>query len=219
MKAPGAVRRLLFAALLCLNATNPRAVQDLHVIALFKDRAVVVINGKRRLLSAGETSPEGVRLLSADAGGAVLEYQGVTLERRLDGRARAARSTAAGPEYRLYRDATGMYRSVGSINGLTVNFLVDTGASAVAMNASQARRLGIDYLVEGSSTFVTTASDVIRAYKVKLDVVRLGPIELRSVDAVIMEGTQPREVLLGMSFLGRLELVNDGNLLIIKRKY
>lgn len=211
---------VLAALLACLGPPASRAMQDLHVVALFKDRVVVVIDGTRRLLRAGENSPEGVRLVSADSAGAVFEYQGLTLERRLDGRARAAVSAPpAAQEYHIYRDAHGMYRSVGSINGLTVNFLVDTGASAIAMNATQARRLGIDYLVEGSSTFVTTASDVIRAFKVKLDVVRTGPIELRNVDAVVMEGTQPDDVLLGMSFLGRLEMTNEDNRLILRRKY
>jgi aspartyl protease family protein len=194
-------------------------MQDLHVVALFKDRAVVVIDGSRHLLRAGETSPEGVRLVSADAAGAVFEYRGMTLKRRLDGRTRAAQGTPAAQEYHVYRDSRGMYRSVGSINGLTVDFLVDTGASAIAMNAAQARRLGIDYLVEGSSAYVTTASDVVRGFKVTLDVVRVGAIELRNVDAIIMEGAQPQDVLLGMSFLGRLELVNEGNRLILRRKY
>jgi aspartyl protease family protein len=100
-----------------------------------------------------------------------------------------------------------------------VDFLVDTGASAIAMNAAQARRLGIDYLVEGNSTFVTTASDVIRAYKVSLEVVRVGAIERRNVEALVMEGAQPDEVLLGMSFMGQLEISNQGNRLILRRRY
>lgn len=212
---------LVFAALTAsLVSPVSRAMQDLHVLALFKDRVVVVIDGTRHLLRAGETSPEGIRLVSADSAGAVFEYQGRILQRRLDGRTRAAASAApAAQEYHIYRDTRGMYRSVGSINGLTVSFLVDTGASAIAMNAAQARRLGVDYLVDGNSTFVTTASDVIRAFKVKLDVVRVGAIELRNVDAVVMEGEQPDEVLLGMSFLGRLELTNDDNRLMLRRKY
>jgi len=108
---------------------------------------------------------------------------------------------------------------VGSINGLTVNFLVDPGASAIAMSAAQARRLAVDYLVEGNSTFVTTASDVIRAYKVSLDVVRVGAIERRNIDALVMEGAQLQEVLLGMSFMGDLEISNEGNRLILRRRY
>jgi len=221
MRAAGARPAAILIAVLvvCLAAPASRAMQDLHVVALFKDRVVVMIDGVRHLLSAGETSPEGVRLVSADSAVAVFEYQGRTLERRLDGRSRAAASAPAAQEYHIYRDARGMYRTVGSINGLTVKFLVDTGASAIAMNAEQARRLGIDYLVEGNSTFVTTASDVIRAYQVKLEVVRIGAIERRNVDALVMEGVQPDEVLLGMSFMGHLEMSNEGNRLILRRRY
>ena len=211
---------LITGLLACLVSTAGHAIQDLHVVALFKDRVVVVIDGVRHLLKVGETSPEGVTAVAADSAGAVFEYQGRTLERRLDGRSRAAaQAPPAAQEHHIYRDARGMYRTVGSINGLTTSFLVDTGASAIAMNAAQARRLGIDYLVEGNSTFVTTASDVIRAYKISLDVVRVGAIERRNIEALVMEGAQPDEVLLGMSFMGELEISNEGNRLILRRRY
>ena len=218
----GTGRAVVLIAGLLVSLVSPagRAVQDLHVVALFKDRVVVVIDGVRHLLKVGETSPEGVTAVAADSAGAVFEYQGRVLERRLDGRARAAApAPPAAQEHHIYRDPRGMYRTVGSINGLTVDFLVDTGASAIAMNAAQARRLGIDYLVEGNSTFVTTASDVIRAYKVSLEVVRVGAIERRNVEALVMEGAQPDEVLLGMSFMGQLEISNQGNRLIPRRRY
>ncbi len=224
MSAAGAGVRhavaLIAVLVVCLAWRAAGAMRDLHVVALFKDRAVVVIDGNRHLLKAGETSPEGITLVSADSAGAVFEYQGRTLERRLDGRSRAAApAPTTAQEHHIYRDMRGMYRTVGSINGLTVNFLVDTGASAIALNSRQARRLGIDYLVEGNSTFVTTASDVIRAYKVSLDVVRVGTIEQRNVDALVMEGPQPEEVLLGMSFMGHLDISNEGNRLVLKRRY
>ena len=84
--AAGCAARLLVVLAVCLASPAGRAMQDLHVVALFKDRVVVVIDGVRHLLRAGETSPEGVRVVSADSAGAVFEYQGRTLERRLDGR-------------------------------------------------------------------------------------------------------------------------------------
>jgi len=109
------------------------ALQDVHVVALFKDRVMVEIDGKRHTLRTGETSPEGVTLVSADSAGAVFSYRGETLKRRLDNRARAPAATAAsGVVVRIYRDTHGMFMTTGSINGLPVSFLVDTGASAVA---------------------------------------------------------------------------------------
>jgi aspartyl protease family protein len=197
------------------------AVKDIHVVALFKDRAMVEIDGKRQLMRRGETSPEGVTLVSADSAGAVFEYAGKTLERRLDGRARAPanNSGAAGEEVRIYRDNQGMFKTVGSINGLPVSFLVDTGASSVAINSAEARRLGIDYRVEGESTWVATASNVTQAFSVTLERVKVGAIELRNVGAVVIDGPRPSEVLLGMTFLQRLDLHNQGDHLTLRKKF
>jgi aspartyl protease family protein len=112
-----------------------------------------------------------------------------------------------------------MFKTVGSINGLPVGFLVDTGATAVAMNADEARRLGIDFRVEGESTWVATASAVSRAFSVTLARVKVGDIELHNVGAIVLDGPQPRDVLLGMTFLQRLEMHNQGDHLTLRKKY
>jgi len=211
---------LLVALLAWIYSTASWAAMDLHVVALFKDRAIVMIDGKQRLLRTGDRSPEGVKLVSADSVGAVFEYHGRTLERQLDGRVHAAvESPKEHEDVLIFRDGWGMFKTVGSINGLPVEFLVDTGASAVAMNSAQARRLGIDFRVQGEAIYVSTASDVTKAYKLKLDVVKVGSIQLRNVTAVVMDGAQPTEVLLGMSFLGHLEMINKGDKLVLRRRY
>ena len=218
--SPGLSLQLLGILLLGFISVPCQAIKDIHVVALFKDRVVVMIDGKRRILSSGEASPEGVRLISADSAGAVFEYQGERLERQLDGRVRAAvKQRDTGEDVLIYRDSTGMFKTVGSINGLPVKFLVDTGASSVAMNSAQARRLGIDYHVEGDLIYVSTASDVVPAYRVKLNIVKVGSIQLRNVSGVVIESAQPADVLLGMTYLSRVEMINQGNRLILRRKY
>jgi len=218
--SPGIVLQLLGMLLLGFASTPGWAIKDIHVVALFKDRAVVMIDGKRHILSSGETSPEGVKLVSADSVGAVFEYQGKRLERQLDGRVRAiVKQRDTGEDVLIFRDSAHMFLTVGSINGLPVKFLVDTGASSVAMNSAQARRLGIDFHVEGDPTYVSTASDVVKAYRVKLDTVKVGSIRIRNVTAVVIEGAQPAEVLLGMTYLSRVEMINQGDRLILRRKY
>lgn len=212
------LKRSLIIVLCCLPL-NTFAVKDVHVVALFKDRVVVMIDGKRHLLRSGESTPEGVTLISADSDGAVFEYQNRKLERRLDGRTRAPAEPVGGEEVSIFKDRWGMFKTVGSINGLTVEFLVDTGASSVAMNSAQARRLGLDFRVEGDSTYVATASSITQAFRLTLDRVKVGEIELRNVTAVVIDGPQPRDVLLGMSFLGRLEMVNQGNSLTLRKQY
>jgi len=112
-----------------------------------------------------------------------------------------------------------MYTTVGSINGLTVTFLVDTGASQVALNANEARRLGIDFRVSGTPTAVDTASGVARAWAVTLDSVKVGSLEMRNVGAVVLEGSTPQHALLGMTYLGQLEIDNDGRLMTLRKKY
>ena len=206
--------------LLAVATTFPDAAGDIHVVALFKNRAMIVVDGKQQILGVGESSPEGVTLISADSGVAVFEYQGEKLERRLDGRAKAPAANASpGATVQVYRDSRSMFRTVGSINGLPVGFLIDTGASSVAMNSAQARRLGIDFRVQGDSTYVTTASQVVQAFRLTLERVKVGSIELHNVKGVVIDGPQPDEVLLGMSFLGRLDMRNEGDRLLLKKKY
>ena len=112
-----------------------------------------------------------------------------------------------------------MFSTIGSINGYPVRFLVDTGATMVAMNGSQARRLGLDFEMEGELQWVTTASGLEKAYRITLDRVKVGDIELTNVDSAVLGGDFPTQVLLGMSFLGRLEMQRAGNLLELRKKY
>jgi len=195
------------------------AAMDVRVVGLFTDRAVLLIDGQQRLLKVGQSSPEGVRLLSASSESALLLIDGEEVSARLDGRVSAAKRPVADQEVQVWRNTTGMYTTVGSINGLPVSFLLDTGATQVAMNASQARRLGIDFHVIGTPAEVTTASGVERAWLVLLDSVKVGELEVRNVPAVVLEGAQPKVTLLGMSYLGRMEISNDGHLMTLRKKY
>jgi aspartyl protease family protein len=179
----------------------------------------VIIEGKQRVLRVGQTSPEGVKLIAADSESALLEYQGEEFKGMLDGRVSTRTKPTATQEVQIWRNSQGMYATTGSINGLPVSLLVDTGATQVAMNAAQARRLGIDYRVIGVPAAITTASRQEPAWAVTLDSVKVGDIELINVEGVVLEGAQPQTVLLGMSYLGRLEIRNDGRLMTLQRKY
>ena len=211
---------VLFAALcVSLYPSTVLAGMDVRVVGLFTDRAVLLIEDQQRLLRVGQTSPEGVKLVSASSESAVLLIDGEEVTARLDGRVSARKRTATVQEVQVWRNTTGMYTTVGSINSLPVSFLVDTGATQVAMNASQARRLGIDYHVTGRPAEVTTASGVERAWLVMLDSVKVGDLEVRNVAAVVLEGVQPQVTLLGMSYLGRMEILNEGRLMTLRKKY
>jgi len=218
MTLSGFLRVLPAFCLLCL-ASAVYAAPDVRVVGLFSDRAVIVIDGRQHLLRTGQTSQEGVRLVAADSESAVLQIEGKQIEVRLDGRVSARKRSAPVREFQVWRNTAGMYTTVGSINSLPVSFLVDTGATQVAMNSGEARRLGIDYRVTGTPASVTTASGVERAWSVMLDSVSVGGLKLHNVGAVVLEGSLPQQTLLGMTFLGRLEISNDGRLMTLRKKY
>jgi len=113
----------------------------------------------------------------------------------------------------LQRNAQGHYVASGFINGYPVTFLVDTGATQVAISEKLAERLGLE---KRGGTFSQTANGVVAVWQTLLDRVRLGVIEQRNVRATILPDLKPwNQVLLGMSFLKKLELVQrDGTLLL-----
>ncbi len=212
---------LAYLALLTLTLAGPaHADGDIHIKGLFRDKALLEIDGRQRLLRKGERTPEGLLLISADSKGAVLEYRGKRASYKMGSRISgtyAAPQTP--PKVRIWPSTRGMYRTTGSINGQTVDFLVDTGATSIAMNRNEAKRLGIDYLVKGELGWASTASGVTRSYSLRLKKVRVGDIELRGVEAAVIDGNFPRITLLGMSFLGRLDMQRKGGALELKKRY
>lgn len=210
----------LLASLAALPAAAAAAVDTVVVLGLFKDKAVLEIDGRRRLLSAGQTSPEGVTLVSADAHAAVLEIDGRRATYELGTRINAEYAAPAEqPSVHIWPTERGMYTVTGSINGFPVRFVVDTGATYLAMNRGEAKRLGIDYLVEGEPGVAQTASGRIDTYRVVLDRVRVGDILLRNVPAAVLDGEHPAEVLLGMSFLNRVDMRREGDAIVLQLKY
>ncbi len=215
----GMVVTLLLAVILS-GSGQAVAVERLRVVALFSDKAMVEIDGKKRLLKKGKTSPEGVLLISADARGAVLEIDGKRESYELGRHVSASYSKPKVQEVQIWRNTQGSYTTVGTINGRTVNMLVDTGASSVAMSEVEARRLAIPYRLTGKVVRVSTASSGnVKGYRVLLDRVQVGDILLRNVQGTVIEGSSPREVLLGMTFLGQLQMENSGSMLLLKTRY
>ena len=99
-----------------------------------------------------------------------------------------------------------------------MRFLLDTGATTVAMNKSQAKQLGVDYRMNGEPIVVSTASDHVKGYRVRLDSVSLGKIKQKNVEAMVIDGNHPGPVLLGMSFLGKLKVENSGGVMKIRQR-
>lgn len=206
---------------LSLIAALPASAADVNVIGLFSNKAVLVIDGgKPRTLSSGEISPEGIRLISASSESAVVEISGrrQTLTPGHGSYGTAGRSAAGTSSVVLPADPRGHFITSGAINGNTLQFLVDTGATLVTLSSGDARRLGINYL-SGKRAFSQTANGVVPAYRLQLDTVRVGDITANNVDAIIIEGTGLPIALLGMSFLNRMDMKRDGLMMTLTKRY
>jgi aspartyl protease family protein len=223
--APEGYRRLrrgwLAASMIMLAGAGHQAcaVDDILVMGLFEGKAVVVIDGKRRVLSNGETSPEGVTLIRANPDEAVLEIGGRQAVYSLGSRVHSNFAPREAPSVTVPRGADGLYAVSGSINGHSTRFLVDTGASAVALSETDARRMRLDYKRTGERVRVETASGPTIAYRVRLARVTVGGVMQRNVEAYVMPGNEPERILLGMSFLNRFKIRNDGRVLYLELKY
>lgn len=191
---------------------------NLGLSGVFGNRAVIVTGDNRlHTLRAGQTSSDGIRLVSVDAESAVVEIDGIRQTLRLGERVVSAESANAGSSVIIEGDGQGHFVVQGSVNGAAMRFLVDTGATAVSMGAADARRAGIDYR-QGRRAQSQTANGVAPIWIVKLNSVRIGGIELSGVDAAIHEGEMPI-VLLGMSFLNRMRMSREGSRLVLERRY
>jgi aspartyl protease family protein len=195
------------------------AVEQVQVLGLFTGKAIILIDGKRYTLAVGESSPQGVKLLAADSDKALIEVAGERREVQLGSQISSAYPEAKTKVVDIYPDQVGMYRVQGAINDKPVHFLVDTGASAIAMNSGQAQRLGIDYRRNGVPGLAETASAKVRIYQVKLDKVTVGKIRVYNVLAMVLEGEQPSQVLLGQSFLNQLQMKREGALLRLEQHH
>ncbi len=210
-------KALIFMVLLALSLDS-LAAGRLQVKALFKDKAMVEFNGRTFELHKGKEK-SGLLLISADSKQAVIRSNG---EEKTYGLATRIGSEYAKPEgghsIQVWPDPMGMYMVNGSINGFQLKFLIDTGATTVAMNSHQAKRMGLNYKLKGIEGRSNTASGVVRSYFLKLDRVRVGEIELRNVPASVIDGSHPKEVLLGQSFLNQLVMTREGKMMELTHK-
>jgi len=189
-----------------------------EVVGLFKDRAVIRVQGGERLMKVGEVSPEGVRLLSADAREAVVEYNGERHTLSLTSRVAGSYAEVQHARISIPADELGQYRIRGAINDRYVNFLVDTGASVIALSSTTAQSLGIDYQ-RGQRGSVQTAQGNAESYFLTLDRVTVSGITAHNVQAAVITGHYPQEILLGMSFLRQVSMEESGGVMTLIQKF
>jgi aspartyl protease family protein len=205
--------------LVLLAVALPVGATEVNVIGLFKEKAVIVIDGgPPRTLSAGQRTAEGVLLVAADSKSATLEIDGKRQVLELGQHAESSALTGARQSVTLAADGNGHFTAEGQVNGAHTRFLVDTGATLVTLSATEAQRLGIDFR-RGEQTVSQTANGRVLVYRVRLESVSVGPMTLTSVDAVVHESPGLDVALLGMSFLNRTEMRREGGNLTLTKRY
>ncbi|HEY7241125.1 MAG TPA: TIGR02281 family clan AA aspartic protease [Burkholderiales bacterium] len=162
---------------------------------------VLVNNGAVRTLRPGESSPEGVKLIDLGSDSALIEVDGRRWLMPL--------GSSTGSSLVLQADERGHFIVTAMINGAPVTALVDTGASSIAMNLSDARRAGVS-LSGARRVRILTASGAREALLVQLGTVQVGDIVINDVEATLSERDELPITLLGMSFLKHLDMYRSG---------
>ena len=204
-------------AVFCLLAASTAAAADVSLVGTFESKAAIlsIDAGAPKTIKVGQAFG-GVTVVSVEKDRATVEIDG---KRRTLVRGQTySTSGASGPQsVTLAAGAGGHVLAEGMVNGGAVRFVVDTGASLVALPGSDAIRLGIDYR-KGEAGTIQTAAGPTPAYRVKLNTVRVGGIELNNIDGVVIENGLP-VALLGMSFLNRVEMKQESGRMTMIRRY
>lgn len=208
----------LIGALVLTMASALQAAPDVVVKGLFSNRAILVVNGQTHLVKAGDRTPEGILLISSTSREAVVEIDGERHTLGLSRHIAGSFSKAEKTEVRIPRSADSHYWVGGAINGRPVRMMVDTGASLIAMNIQDARRMGIDYR-NGQRSASSTAGGIVETYIVELQKVSVGSLQLNNVQAAVVMGDFPAQILLGNSFLSRVSMDDEAGVMVLRNKF
>ncbi|MBK6975423.1 MAG: TIGR02281 family clan AA aspartic protease [Sterolibacteriaceae bacterium] len=199
-------------------AAGGATAADVAVVGLFPGKAVLVVDGAApRTIGIGGTTPEGVRLLSIDGDFATVEIDGKRQRLGIGDQVVSQGGPEGGGAVTLTADARGHFVTGGIVNGASVRFLIDTGATMVSLGATDAARAGVDFR-RGEPVMTMTANGPARAYKTRISSLKIGEIALSDVDALVHAYDMP-VALLGMSFLNRMEMRRDGQTMTLRRRY
>ena len=118
---------------------------------------------------------------------------------------------ASGRSLNIPRDARGHFQTDGRIEGQRINFMVDTGASVVALNEKSAARFGLRPSRNDYNANVATANGTVKAARARIAMIELGGLVVRDVDALVLPDAALSENLLGLSFLSKLKRFQYAN--------
>ncbi|MCB1897417.1 MAG: TIGR02281 family clan AA aspartic protease [Zoogloeaceae bacterium] len=205
---------LLWLASASVGAQAP----DVVVAGTFPGKALLMIDGGApRAVAVGQRTAEGVRVIAVEGDMVTFEVGGQRQSLRTGDRVAHVASGETGGELVLSADSGGHFRTQGRINGASVEFLVDTGATLVSIGRSDAMRAGIGH-ADGRRAVAQTANGSTSIRLVTVDALKIGGVTLHNVQAAVHEHDLPVS-LLGMSALARFDLRHDGTRLHMRKRY
>ena len=207
---------VLAAVLACATAS----AQSVALQGMLGTKALLIVDGAAPTTVAPGETHQGVKVVSTNGDQAVVEIGGKRHTLRVgDAPASVGGSGGGGRGNRIVLTASsgGHFLTPGSINGGAVHFMVDTGATSVALGAADAQRLGINYRA-GQLGYSSTANGTVAVYRVKLNSVRIGDVEVFDVEASVLPAGM-QHVLLGNSFLTRFQMKRDNDQMVLERRY
>jgi aspartyl protease family protein len=214
--ATGLAGPLALTALTALASLTalPATAQSVQMAGQMGRKALLVIDGQTVTLGLGETR-SGVTLRALNGDTAELEYGGQRHSLTVGGApARVAGDGAAAANGRsivLSAGSGGHFMTDGAINGRVVRFMVDTGATTIALSAAEAQRIGLDYQ-DGQRALMQTAGGTVAGHVLTLSAVTVGAVTLANVSAVVIPAPMPF-VLLGNSFLSRFQMRRENDVM------
>ncbi|TFZ00041.1 TIGR02281 family clan AA aspartic protease [Ramlibacter rhizophilus] len=213
------MRRALAACAVLAGAGSALA-QAVALQGTFGQRALLIVDGAApKAVAVGETH-QGVRLVSVANDQAVVEVGGVRQSLRVGEAPASVGQGAGGPRgHRIVLTAGthGHFTGVAAVNGRAIPFLLDTGASTVALGAPDAERAGLNYRA-GRPVRVNTANGATQGWFLKLSSLRIGEVEAYEVDAIVVPHPMPH-MLLGNSFLTRFSMKRENEQMVLERRY
>jgi aspartyl protease family protein len=211
-----------FVLLLAFSMTMSTAqAQSVAIAGMMGSKALLVIDGGApKSLAAGETH-QGVKVISTSSDQAVVEQNGKRSTLRV-GEApvsltNVAASAGRGTRIVISEGSGGHFMTTGQVNGRAVQFMVDTGATSIAMSVADAERAGLNFKA-GEPVRMSTANGISQGWRIRLNSVRVGDVEVFDVDAVVTPQPMPF-MLLGNSFLSRFQMRRENNLMTLDKRY
>ncbi len=208
----------LLTLVTCGTALSAHA-QKVSLQGMLGRKALIMVDGSApKTVAPGETH-QGVTVISTAGDEAIIEIKGQRHTLRVGESPASVGGTGLAPGNKivLTADSGGHFMTQGTLNGRSALFMVDTGATAIALGAAQAQSMGINYR-NGRPIQLGTANGVTPGWLVKIGSVRIGDVEVHEVDAIVVQQAMPF-VLLGNSFLTRFQMRRENSMMVLERRY